>query len=147
MSFSDDMREEEGRFNRRQLVIWSIAFFACCAFITGALWWAGSAFRYGAERVQNKTIASYEVSGTVTDAVTKKSIPWATVATDFQFGGKYFEATAEADGKYTLLTLAEPHRLIFRANGYREASVNVGKQWFSWLPKGAEHRDIALSPQ
>ncbi len=147
MSYTDDMNQEESRFNRRQLVILSIAFVACCAFIAGALWWAGSAFRYGAERVQNKATASYEVSGTVTDSVTRKPIPWATVATDFQFGGKYFEATSEADGKYVLLTLAERHRLIFRANGYREASVNVGKQWFSWLPKGSEHRDIALSPQ
>ena len=71
----------------------------------------------------------------------------AQVTTDINFGTQFFETNADAGGTFSLMTLAEPHKLLVRASGYRDASVTIGRQWFSWLPKGEEKRDIEMLPR
>src|ERR1035437_6183259 len=46
--------------------------FGCVFF---AFWWAGSAVRFSAERVADRTAPAWRVSGTVRDAVTHQPIP------------------------------------------------------------------------
>ena len=53
---------------------------------------------------------------------------------------------AEFESPAALNTLAEPHDLIVKANGYQSARLPVGKQWFSWTPHGSERKDTELTP-
>jgi len=143
----DRERADDRRFQRALLVKWSLGFAALFLLVLGALWWSGSAVKYGASRVQGTGAPSYEVSGVITDGVTHRPIPWALVTTDIAFGAQFFETNADASGAFSLMTLAEPHKLIVRASGYRDGSASIGRQWFSWLPKGAEKKNIELLPR
>lgn len=145
-NFLDEERQEARASFHRSIVRWGLAFVAIFAMAAMAFWWSGSAFRYSTARVQQRSRPTYEITGVITDSRTHKPIPWAEVSTDFQFGGAFFSTTADLDGQYTIETLAEPHDLVVKANGYQSARLHVGKQWFSWTPKGSERRDVALNP-
>ena len=147
MSFADEDRSTERAENHRRIVTWAVAFLALFGFVFVAFWWSGSAIRYGAGRVSDSVGASYRVSGLVADKTTGRAIPWAEVQTDFASGRQFYSTTADQNGEYALLTLPERHRLTVRANGYRAASIAVGRQWFAWLPHGSEQRNVELSPE
>ncbi len=147
MEHFDEERIAENRLHGVLLIRWGLGFAALFVLGVCALWWSGSAVRYGAARVHGIGEPTYQVRGTVRDSVTKHPVPWASITTEITFGPQFFETNADDTGAYTLMTMAEPHKLIVRANGYRETRVPVGKQWFSWLPKGAEERDIMLTPR
>jgi hypothetical protein len=143
-NFLDEERQEDRLSMHRTLARWILAFIGIFCFATMAVWWSGSAVKYSAARVQNRSNPTYQVTGVVTDAKTHQPIPWAEISTDFQFGGAFFSTTTDQNGQYSLNTLAEPHGLIVKANGYVSARLQVGKQWFSWTPKGSERHDAEL---
>lgn len=145
-TFSDESREEDRLALHRTLARWILAFVVIFSFAAMAFWWSGSAVRYSAARVQNRSNPTYQVTGVVTDAQTHQPIPWAEISTDFQFGGAFFSTTTDQHGQYSINTLPEPHDLIVKANGYQSARVRVGKQWFSWTPHGSERKDAELTP-
>lgn len=147
MNEFEESRAEDWREQRRQLLRWGIGFLVLFLFAGAAVWWSGAAVKYGATRVQGGGKPSYQISGTVSDAVTHQPIPWAQVATDFANSGRFFDTTADVNGAFTLTTMAEPHKLVISANGYQQASIQVGRQWFSWLPSGSEERKIELHPK
>jgi hypothetical protein len=144
-NFLDEERQEDRVSLHRSLVRWGLAFLTIFCFAGMAFWWSGSAVKYSAARVQNRSKPTYQVTGVVTDARTRQPIPWAEISTDFQFGGAFFSTTTDQNGQYSLNTLAEPHDLIVKANGYQSARVPVGRQWFSWTPRGSERRDAELA--
>jgi hypothetical protein len=144
-NFLDEERQEDRLSMHRTMARWILAFIAIFCFAAMAFWWSGSAVRYSAARVQNRSNPTYQVTGVVTDARTHQPIPWAEISTDFQFGGAFFSTTTDQNGLYSLNTLAEPHGLIVKANGYVSTRLQVGKQWFSWTPHGSERRDAELT--
>lgn len=146
-NFLDEERQEDRHALHRSVVRWAIAFSVIFALAAMAFWWSGSAIRYSTARVQKRSNPTYHISGVVSDARTHQPIPWAEIATDFQFGGAFFSATADQNGQYSINTLAEPHDLVIRANGYVTGRLHIGKQWFSWMPNGTEKRDVELSPE
>jgi hypothetical protein len=145
-TFSDESRQEDRVSLHRTMARWILAFGVIFCFAAMAFWWSGSAVRYSAARVQNRSNPTYRVTGEVTDAQTHHPIPWAEISTDFQFGGAFFSTTTDQNGQYSINTLPEPHDLIVKANGYQSARVPVGKQWFSWTPHGSEKKDAELTP-
>ena len=145
-NFLDEERQEDRLALHRTMAKWICAFVVIFCFAALAFWWSGSAVQYSAARVQQRSNPTYQVSGVITDATTHQPIPWAEITTDFQFGGAFFSTTADQNGQYSINTLAEPHNLVIKANGYQSAKVRIGKQWFSWTPKGSEKRDAELVP-
>jgi hypothetical protein len=145
-NFLDEEREQDRLTLHRTLARWIAAFVVifCCAAM--AFWWSGSAVKYSAARVQNRSNPTYQVTGVVTDSRTHQPVPWAEVSTDFQFGGAFFATSTDQNGRYSLNTLAEPHDLVIKSNGYQSSRVHVGRQWFSWTPRGSERRDAELTP-
>lgn len=111
-----------------------------------ALWWAGSAVRFGAARAGDRTAPTWRVSGTVRDAVTHQPIPWAAVEDDPAGRPPFFRVDAEYSGTYELLTLAEPHRIRVSAPGYHPLAVDIGRAWFLWMPQGSERKNLELWP-
>ena len=111
-----------------------------------AFWWAGSAVRFGAERAGNRSVPTWRVSGTVRDAVTRQPVPWALVEDDPAGQPPFFRADADHHGVFELLTLAEPHRIRVSALGYRPLSLDVGRVWFLWMPRGDEQKNVDLLP-
>jgi hypothetical protein len=145
-NFFDEERQDDRLAMHRTMARWILAFlviFGCAAM---AFWWSGSAVQYSAARVQNRSHPTYQVTGNITDSRTHQPIPWAEISTDFQFGGAFFSTTADQNGQYSINTLAEPHDLVVKANGYQTRRVHVGKQWFSWTPHGSEIENSELTP-
>ncbi len=132
---------------RGQLLRLAAAFALLFAAVFFAFWWSGSAVRFGASRVAGALTPTWQVSGAVRNALTGEPVPWAHVEDDPAGQPPYYQADADQYGAYTLLTLAASHRLRVTAMGYQPASVTVGRQWFVWMPKGAERRDIELTPE
>jgi hypothetical protein len=124
----------------------AIVFALLFAGVFFALWWAGSAVRFGAARVTGRTVPTWRVWGTVRDALTHQPIPWAAVEDDPAGQPPLFRVDAEYSGTYELLTLAEPHRIRVSAPGYRPLAVDVGRAWFLWMPQGSERKNIELLP-
>lgn len=145
-NFLDEERQEDRLSLHRTFARWILAFVGIFFLAAMTFWWSGSAVKYSTARVQQRSKPTYEISGVITDSKTHKPVPWAEISTDFQFGGAFFSTVADQDGRYTLNTLAEPHDLIVKANGYLSARLKVGKQWFSWTPHGSETHDAELVP-
>jgi hypothetical protein len=117
--------------------------FGCVCFV---FWWAGSAVRFSAARAAARATATWRVSGKVRDAVTHEPIPWALVEDDPAGQPPFFHADADDRGVFELLTLAEPHRIRGSAPGYSTLSLDMGRVWFIWLPRGSEKKNIELLP-
>ncbi len=112
-----------------------------------AFWWSGSAIRFGAARAFDQAAPTWRVSGVVRNSVTRQPIPWATVEDDPAGQPPFFRADADVTGAYELTTLAEPHRVRVTAPGYQTVTVEIGRNWFLWMPKGVEKKNIELPPQ
>ena len=136
--------EDERVEARRLLFRWMIAFALLFLAVFGALWWSGAAVRFGADRVADRSVPTYRVWGVIRDAASGRPVPWARVEDDPAGTPPFFRTDADQNGAYSLLTLAEPHRLRVSVPGYRSATVNVGKRWFMWWPKGDEQYSIRL---
>lgn len=145
-NFLEEERVEDRLALHRTIARWVIGFAGVFCFAAMAFWWSGSAVRYSAARVEQRTKPTYRVSGVILDNRTHQPVPWAEVSTDFQFGGAFFSTQADQDGKYSIETLAEPHDLVIKANGYKVKRFHVGKQWFSWTPGGSEIDNAELTP-
>jgi hypothetical protein len=117
--------------------------FGCVFF---AFWWSGSAIRFGAARAAERAVPTWRISGTVRNSLTGQPVPWASVEDDPGGRPPFFRTDADHQGVYDILTFAEPHRLKVGSPGYRPATVEVGRAWFLWMPKGSEKRDIELTP-
>jgi hypothetical protein len=111
-----------------------------------AFWWAGSAVRFSAARAGDRSLPTWQVSGTVRDALTHQPIPWAVVEDNPGGPPPFFRTDAGYGGDYELLTLAEPHRVRVSAPGYHPVTVDVGRAWFVWMPRGKEKKNIDLLP-
>jgi hypothetical protein len=112
-----------------------------------AFWWSGAAIGFGANRAAGQVAPTWHVVGTVCNSVTREPIPWATIEDDPNGQPPFFRADAGYRGSFDLLTLAEQHRLRVSAPGYRSGSVQIGRVWFMWFPKGSERRDVFLQPE
>lgn len=132
---------------RRQLLRLAIAFGLLFAGVFFAFWWSGSAVRFGGARVTDTSVPTWQVSGTVRNARTGEHVPWARLEDETAGTAPVYRAEADQHGAYTLLTLAEPHPVHVTAVGYRPAKINVGRQWFVWMPEGSERRDVELTPE
>ncbi len=143
-SFLDEEMAEEKFETRGLLLRWSAGFCLLFAGVFFAFWWSGSAIRFGAGRVAATNEPTYRVWGVVCDAQSGEPIPWAVIEDDPAGNSPYFRTDADMAGVYHLLTLAEPHRLRISAIGHRAATVNIGKPWFIWWPRGEERHDVKL---
>jgi hypothetical protein len=120
-------------------IIFSLVYFA--------FWWSGAAVGFGASRASGRVEPTWQVVGTVRNAVNREPVPWAVVEDDPEGQPPYFHTDATYSGAFDLLTLAEPHRLRISAPGYQTASVQIGRTWFIWFPKGMERLDVLLQPK
>jgi hypothetical protein len=145
-NFLDEERQEDRVSLHRTIVRWGLAFLTIFCCIAIAFWWSGSAIGYSTARVQQRSKPTYQITGVITDSRTHQPVAWAEISTDFQFGGAFFSTNADQEGRYAITTLAEPHDLVIKANGYQSARLHVGKQWFSWTPRGSEQRNLELMP-
>ena len=146
-SFFDEAKAEDRRYIPAELISWILAFAGLFAGVFFCFWWSGAAIRFGASRVAEKPVATWRVQGTVRSALTHLPVPWAAVEDDAAGRPPFYRTDADQNGAFDLLTLAEPHPVRVKANGYRAATVQVGRQWFIWWPSGAERRDVELAPE
>lgn len=146
-SFLSEQSSAERSEARRQLLRLAVAFALLFAAVFFAFWWSGSAVRFGAARVGDASVPTWQVAGVVRNALSGEAVPWARVEDDPAGNGPHFRADADQHGVYTLLTLAEPHRLRVTAVGYRPATIAVGRHWFLWMPEGVERRNVELTPE
>ena len=112
-----------------------------------AFWWSGAAVGFGASRAAGTAQPTWTVTGTVRNSVTREPIPWATVEDDPGGRPPFYRVDAGYSGAFELVTLPEPHRLRVSSPGYQISTVFVGRDWFLWMPKGGEKKDIYLLPQ
>ena len=126
---------------------WAIGFALLFGVVFLAFWWSGSAVRFGAARVTATNAPSYRVFGAVRDARSGDPIAWAVIEDDPAGAPPLFRTEADQNGSYSLLTIAEPHRLRISAPGHRTQEVRVGKPWFVWWPRGEERRDLRMDPE
>jgi hypothetical protein len=138
---------EDRGFIPVELIRWTLAFVGLFAGVFFCFWWSGEAIQFGASRVAENPVATWRVQGTVRNAVTHQAVAWAAVQDDSSGRPPFYRADADQNGTFDLLTLAEPHRVRVEANGYRAATIQVGRQWFMWWPKGVERQDVELAPQ
>lgn len=140
-----DLPESPGSWTRVALRL-AVVFCLLFGGVFFAFWWAGSAVSFSAARAGDRTAPTWRISGTVRDAVTRQPIPWATVEDDPAGQPPFFRADAGLRGDFEFDTLAEPHRLRISAPGYHPSTVDIGRAWFVWMPRGHENRDIQLVP-
>jgi hypothetical protein len=146
-NFLQEEIAEERLETRRLMLRWTIGFLLLFGGVFLAFWWSGSAVRFGAARVTATNAPTYRVWGTVRDAKSGEPIPWAVVEDDPDGSPPMFRADADIQGAYSLLTLAEPHRVRISAVGHRSAVLGIGKAWFLWWPSGDEKQDVRLDPE
>jgi hypothetical protein len=134
-----------GRWSRAVLRL-ALIFALLFGFVFFAFWWAGSAVSFTAARAADRSAPTWLVEGVVRDAVARQPIPWAVIEDDPAGQPPFFRTDANIRGRFSLGTLAEPHRVRVSAPGYSPKSVPVGRAWFVWMPRGKESADIELLP-
>ena len=144
--------EDEEPTLRREAIRWALLFACLVGGMSAALWWSTSAVQFSASRIEGTTRATYRIHGHGRDAATGKPVSWAEIFDDPTGYPPLFRSSAGFDGKFELLTIAEPHAVRVAALGYAEARVEVGRRWFLWMPKGGEplaillHRETSSTP-
>jgi hypothetical protein len=130
----------------RHLARLAVVFVLLFAGVYAAFRWSGAAVNFGSLRVSGRASPSWQVKGVVKDRRTGLPIPWARVEDDPAGRPPFFSADADREGRYLLLTLAEPHRLRVSAPNYVTTLVEIGRIWFLWTPRGEERRELLLEP-
>lgn len=142
--------EEEDSAGRRDMrryaMRWILVFAILIGVISFAIWWSSSAVHFSSSRVEQTTRPTYRVTGIVRDAA-GQPVPWAEIGDELSGRPPFSHTTADRFGAFELLTIAEPHRIQVSALGYRPATVEIGKAWYMWMPKGAEKIEIALASE
>lgn len=146
-SFLDEERAAERSEWRRLLIRWTLSFGLLFVAVFMAFWWSGSAVRFGASRVTGATTPTYRIWGVVVNSRTGEPVPWARLSDDPSGNPPFFNSEAGQDGSFSLLTLAEPHKVQISAIGYKSKTLSVGRHWFVWWPRGSERRRIELMPE
>ena len=116
-SFLDEETSEERSDLRRLLTRLAVTFALLFAAVFLAFWWSGSAVRFGAARVADRAVPTWRVWGVVTDGKGLQPVPWAHIEDDPASHPPYFMTDADQNGLFSLLTLAEPHRIRVTAPG------------------------------
>ena len=132
---------------RRYALRWALVFLVLIALMGFALWWSSAALDYSSSRIQQTTRATYKVSGVVLDKSTGRPVAWANLEDDPAMRPPRFRTSADHNGRFELLTVSEPHRLVVSALGYRVANHQTGKDRYLWMPKGQEEVRIELDPE
>ena len=122
----------------------AIGFCLLFGFVFLAFWWSGSAVRFSAGRMTAGNAPTYRIWGVVRDARSGGPIPWAVVEDDPSGDPPFFKTDADQNGNYSLLTLAEPHRVRISAAGHRAVELRIGRPWFVWWPRGEEKHEVRL---
>jgi hypothetical protein len=130
----------------RYLARLALVFLLLFAGVYVAFRWSGAAVNFGSLRVSGRATPTWQVNGVVKDRQTRQPIPWARVEDDPAGRPPFFSADADRDGRFLLLTLAEPHRVRVSAPNYVTTLVDIGRVWFLWTPRGGERRELLLEP-
>ena len=130
----------------RYLARLALVFLLLFAAVYTAFRWSGAAVNFGSLRVSGRASPTWRVKGVVKDHRTGLPIPWARVEDDPAGRPPFFSAEADHEGRFLLLTLAEPHRIRVSAPNYVTTLVGIGRVWFLWTPRGEEHRELSLDP-
>ena len=138
---------ESQKLYRKQAVRWGLLFVCLCAGVFFAFWWSGSAVHFGASRVTETTAPTFRLLGTAIDAKTGAAIPWVSVQDDPAGHPPLFQTLGDVNGSFELITIPEPHYVIFSALGYRSRRVKIGKIWYLWMPSGDERMQVRLEPE
>ena len=136
--------QRDRRDMRRQFVKYGALFLVLLAALFFALWWSSSAVHHSASRIREEGGPTYRVHGVVRDAVSGQAVAWAEIADDPQGRPPHFRTTADLEGNFELMTVAEPHNILVMAHGYKAKAIGVGKAWYLWMPSGAEQLEIRL---
>ena len=139
----DDLRRQYGKLAIRYAVAFAVLFVCGYAVIR----WSNASVRFASARTAGRVRPAWTVGGVVRDAVTHAPVAWAVVGDDPAGLPPLFHTEANLHGAFELLTIAEPHRLRITAPGYRPATIDVGRRWFLWIPRGREQRNVVLTPE
>jgi hypothetical protein len=140
--------QEQAAQLRKYALRWAMVFAALIFVLGFALWWSSRALHFGTSRIEGSTRASYRVHGVVVDRGTGRPVAWADLEDDpASSRPPRFRTSADYQGKFELLTVAEPHRIVVSALGYRTSFHATGKEWYLWMPKGEERVRIELDPE
>ena len=132
---------------RKYALRWALMFLALLGLVALVLWWSSAAIEFSASRIKETTKATYKVKGVVVDKSTGRPVAWANLEDDPAIRPPRFRTSADHNGRFELMTIAEPHRLVVTALGYRSAMHLTGKDWYLWMPKGEEQVRIELEPE
>ena len=126
---------------------WALVFLTLIGALGWALWWSSAALEFSTSRIKETTRATYRVRGVVIDRSTGRPVAWANLEDDPAMRPPRFRTSADHTGRFELLTVAEQHRLVVSALGYRTTSHLTGKDWYLWMPKGQEEVRIEMDPE
>jgi hypothetical protein len=132
---------------RRNLVMYGVCFFLLFGGVLFVFWWSRTAVDFSAGQVSASNSPTYRVRGVVRNARSGQPIAWANIEDDPDGSPPLFRADAGADGAYALLTVPLVHHMVISAQGYRPRTVEVGRSWFEWWPRGEQHVDVTLQPE
>jgi hypothetical protein len=143
----DEEEAESRHLIPGQILQYGVAFAALFAVVFFFFWWSGAAVEFGAARVSDRAVPTWQVTGKVVNSETGEPVPWASIRDDPAGRPPFYQVNADLSGAFELLTLAEPHLVLVEARGYQPARVHVGKQWFVWWPRGKESILASLKPE
>jgi hypothetical protein len=146
-SFLPEPDAEDRHSFAGQAARWTIAFGLLFAGVFFCFWWSGAAVRFGAARVTDRLVPTWRVFGSVRNARSGEPVAWAEIADDPDGRPPFFQTEAGYTGDFSLLTIAEPHLILVRAIGFRPQTMQVGRQWFVWWPRGEERLEVSLVPE
>jgi hypothetical protein len=132
---------------KRHLIAYAVCFALLFSVVLFLFWWSRTAVDFSAARVTASNVPTYRVLGVVRNARTGDPVPWAKIQDDASGTPPFFDTDGNADGTYALLTVPLVHQIRISAQGYRPVTVNVGRHWFQWWPRGEEKVDVNLLPE
>ena len=139
--------EQDAALLRRYAFRWALVFLVLICAMSFALWWSSQALGFGTSRIDSTARATYKLRGVVVEKSTGKPVAWADVEDDPNMRPPRFRTSADHQGRFELMTLAETHRVVVSALGYKTNVVVTGKDWYLWMPKGEERIRIELEPE